>query len=129
MATTESDLTAARLREPCDGMKTTQPSVPDPKPEAVSMGINLDFIARRVDGFGSDAGLRITIPDVTETTITFDGSNEDDFGRTQEHHIRGMINRVTGVLQANEAMWTKKTPTRIIEYFYLLKCRSTMHLT
>jgi len=81
---------AGTLTLACDGMKTTQPSVPDPKPEAVSMGINLDFIARRVDGFGSDAGLRITIPDVTETTITFDGSNEDDFGRTQEHHIRGM---------------------------------------
>ena len=114
---------AGTLTLACDGMKTTQPSVPDPKPEALSMGITLDFTARRVDGFGSDAGLRITIPDVTETTITFEGSNEDDLGRTQEHHIRGMINRVTGVLQANEAMWTKKTPTRIIEYFYLLKCR------
>jgi hypothetical protein len=58
---------AGTLTLACDGMKTTQPSVPDPKPDAVSMGITIDFTARRVDGFGSDAGLRITIPDVTET--------------------------------------------------------------
>jgi hypothetical protein len=50
---------AGTLTLACDGMKTTQPSVPDPKPDAVSMGITLDFTARRVDGFGSDAGLRI----------------------------------------------------------------------
>jgi hypothetical protein len=49
---------AGTLTLACDGMKTTHPSVPDPKPEAVSMGITLDFIARRVDGLGSDAGLR-----------------------------------------------------------------------
>ena len=62
------------------------------------MEITLDFTARRVDDFGSEAGLQITVPDVTETTITFHGSNEDDVGRTQEHHIRVMVNRVTGVL-------------------------------
>jgi hypothetical protein len=50
---------AGTLTLACGGMKTTQPSVPDPKPDAVSMGITLDFTARRVDGFGSDAGLRI----------------------------------------------------------------------
>jgi hypothetical protein len=50
---------AGTLTLACDGMKTTQPSVPDPKPDAVSMGITLDFTARRVDGFGSDAGLRL----------------------------------------------------------------------
>ena len=45
--------------------------------------------------------MQIMVPDVTETTITFHGSNEDDIGRTQEHHIRVMINRVTGVLLRN----------------------------
>jgi hypothetical protein len=65
------------------------------------MEITLDFTARRIDDFGSEAGLQITVPDVTETTITFHGSNEDDIGRTQEHHIRVMINRVTGVLLRN----------------------------
>src|ERR1700736_911798 len=84
------------------------------------MEITLDFTARRVDDFGSEAGLQITVPDVTETTITFHGSNEDDIGRTQEHHIRVMINRVTGVLLRTRHAWTKKTPTRIIENLYLL---------
>jgi hypothetical protein len=49
---------AGTLTLACDGMKTTRSSVPDPKLEAISMGITLDFTARRVDGFGSDGGLR-----------------------------------------------------------------------
>jgi hypothetical protein len=97
---------------------------PDPKPEPVSLGISLNLKARTVNGpyFGS----RIMISEVTETTITLDGSNEDDLGRIEEHAIHGIINRVTGILEALEAMWTTKTPMRMFEYS--LKCRPAQRM-
>jgi hypothetical protein len=40
-------------------------------PEPTSMGIILDFAARTVEGFGSDARFRIVIENITETSIGF----------------------------------------------------------
>jgi hypothetical protein len=70
------------------------------KPEPISMGIILDFAARTVEGFGSDATFRIVIGNITETLIDFIGDNSADLTRLYEYRIFGTIDRVTGVVEA-----------------------------
>ena len=51
----------------------------------VSMGMNLDFKARTVEGLPFELR-RIVISEVTETAITFHGPSED-----KEHAFSGVI--------------------------------------
>jgi hypothetical protein len=100
----------------CEGTKTPSGlKTPDSKPESVSMGMNFDFKAQTIYGLSFEFR-RIVISQVTETTITFDGSNED-----KEHAVHGIINRVTGVLQAKEAI-------RTMVFGYSLKCKPTQRM-
>ena len=97
----------------CEGTKTS-PDYSDAK-RPVSMGMNLDFKARTVEGLPFEFR-RIVISEVTETTITFHSSSED-----KEHAFGGVINRVTGVLQAKEVIG-------VTRFDYSLKCKPTQRM-
>src|SRR5262245_3675983 len=88
------------------------------KPEPVSMGIIVNFMARTVIGFEDD--YPVTITGFDDLHISFSGS------RGNRWRIEGSMDRVTGDMQA---FWTTWGLTRDLKYevawsqFLALKCR------
>jgi hypothetical protein len=89
----------------------------------ISMSMIIDFKARTIEG--DFASVPMTITDVTETSITFKGS--DIGGKAYpSYRIDGTINRLTGAMEAVQASgpqerWTWTTS-------YSLKCRPTQRM-
>jgi hypothetical protein len=125
MSTAQAAEPTGTLTLACQG--TTQEMPPRSKPDPISMGIIVDFAARTVEGFGSDATFRIEIGDITETVINFSGSNLSDLTRSYTYRITGTIDRVTGAAEAvvfgsmreGRPTWTTG---------YTLKCRPTQRM-
>jgi hypothetical protein len=119
-------ISAAQAAEPetqmlaCKG--TTKDDIPDAKPEPISTSIIIDFKAGIIEG--DLAYGRMTITDVTNTSITFKGS---DTGRKDySYTIDGTIDRVTG---ATEAVQTSVLNERwTLTKRYSLQCKPTKRM-
>jgi hypothetical protein len=96
---------------------------PDAKPEQITMGVVVNFTARKVAGF-IYPGLEefpVVIRDANEVHITFAGSNESG-----SSIVAGDINRVTGELWASSMM--RDTSNIVTSTTYSLQCRSTQRM-
>jgi hypothetical protein len=111
----------------CEGKTHEITQRRDDKTEPISMGIIVDFAARTVEGFGSDATFRIGIEGITETTINFSGSNVGDTRRDYTYHVNGTIDRVTGAVQAVHST-TPKAAGQTWSTSYSLKCKPTQRM-
>jgi hypothetical protein len=80
----------------CQGTVTIT-TVKDAKPEPVSMGIIVNFMARTVTGFEDDYPVTITAFD--DLHISFSGS------RGNRWRIEGSMDRVTGEMEASWTTW------------------------
>jgi hypothetical protein len=99
-------------------------TIPDEKPEPITMGLIVNFATRTVQGFGSPGGLDhpVKITAVTDVTIAFEGS--DEVGPTAAG-IMGSIDRVTGTVEATHTVQNTKTSKILTQLKYDLQCRPT----
>jgi hypothetical protein len=107
---------------------------PDSKPEPISMGVIVNFAARRVE-FGHEVNFPVGITDITETTISFFGHLPNDpvfFSITD-----GVIDRMTGAVEAEifrrerggttcDAAGKRKCKSWMASYS--LKCKPTQRM-
>jgi hypothetical protein len=121
---------AAQATEPtgtltlaCNGTAQTG----DFKPEPTSVGIIINFAAQTIEGFHSDVNFQIVITDITETAITFAGSNLDP-KRTITEDIHGTIDRVTGTVEAIYAGSPVRGSGKGWTMIYSLKCKPTQRM-
>jgi hypothetical protein len=88
-----------KLTLACQG--TAISTTPNSKPEPISMGIIVDFAARTVE-FGHEIkSFPVGITDITETAISFFGSDWSDRTTVLMPNINGAIDRVTGAVEAD----------------------------
>ena len=116
----------ATLMLACQGTVTT-PTMPETKPESVSMGIIVNFTARTVQGFGSPGLMDypVKITGANDVTVVFRGSGT--FG-ISEMSLNGSIDRITGDVEATSMLTNAQTGKIISSTFYLLKCRPTQRM-
>jgi hypothetical protein len=131
-------LSTAQAAEPttltltCQGTMTFEtPAMPPPaprkmeseKPEAVSMGIIVDFTKNAVYGFGFPGYLDdppVNITYVDEVLINFHGSKSSEGMNTS---IGGTVDRVTGRAQALHVRTDEKDGEVLYRRKYELQCR------
>ena len=117
----------ATLTLACQGTGTVT-TMPDAKPEPISMGIIVNFTARTVQGFGDPGSIDfpVKITGINEVNVAFYGSMSQ--GQLGHWSIRGSIDRVTGDVDATYAVTDEKTHTFITSTSYSLKCRPTQRM-
>jgi len=110
-----------RLTLACNGTMAN-PTTPDDKPVAVSMGIVVNLATRSVHGFNVTglADFPVKIVAMNDATITFFGSDPNPPPPIIKWTISGSIDRVTGDVGAVSAGNTDKIATSTT---YELKCR------
>jgi hypothetical protein len=101
----------------CQGTRTITT-----KPEPISMGIIVNFTKNTVHGFGSPGLMDVKITGVNEVTVTFGGSQDN---RSSVASIRGIIDRVTGDVDAMSTVRDQQTSMIITSTSYELKCSPT----
>jgi hypothetical protein len=110
----------------CKG-KTTVTTIPEAKPEPISMGIIVNFTARTVHGFGFpgliDYPVRITA--ANDVTVAFGGHQEV---WSSVSSISGSIDRVTGDVEATSMLVESKTSKIITQTAYALQCRPAQRI-
>ena len=111
----------------CKG--TTILAMEDAKPEPISMGTIVNFVARTVQGFGSPSFMDypVKITGFNDLIVEFGGSQEF-FAGSQVASIRGSIDRVTGDVEATSTVTATKTTKTITSTSYSLKCRPTQRV-
>ena len=109
----------------CKGTATS--SMPDSKPEQISMGIIVNFATRTVQGFGYPGLIDypVMITAANEVTVAFRG--EQKIGPSVSS-IKGTIDRVTGDLQMTDHLFDEKQGTIRFETSYALECRPTQRM-
>jgi hypothetical protein len=109
----------------CKGTTTT--SLPDTKPEPLTMGIIVNFATRTVQGFGHPGLLDypVKITGANDVTVAFSGSHDDG---TSISSISGTIDRVTGTVEATSALISRKTHEIQMSTTYDLQCRPTQRM-
>jgi hypothetical protein len=113
----------------CEGTKTetSRYGGDAERRKAVSLSIIINFAARTVTGFREEERLvELTIDDISETTISFAGSNS---AAMVSYNMNGTIDRVTGTLEAGLTSFPEeghglKTWTTS----YALKCRPAQRM-
>jgi hypothetical protein len=119
ISTTEAAEPTGTVALACNGTKTDD--IPDAKSEPISISIIIDFKARTIEG---DLASVMTITDVTETNITFKGSEVN--GKVYSYQIGGTINRVTGAMEAVQASVLRERWSWTTNYS--LKCKPTQRM-
>jgi hypothetical protein len=120
-ATTAQAQQPAILTLACKG---TSSDSPDSKRYPLSMGIVIDLTARTVSGFFAPGDFPVKITEVTDTMITFDGSDPSDTRDRLSGNISsasGNIDRVTGDLEA-------RISTPVGQTFYHLQCKPAQRM-
>jgi hypothetical protein len=104
----------------CQGT-TTMTSMPDAKPDPISMGLILNFTAGTVQGFGHPGvvDFPVKITGMNDVTIAFSDSDQKGIWT-----ITGTLDRVTYVW----ANHTANTKTNVIVTEYALKCKPTQRM-
>jgi hypothetical protein len=107
----------------CKGTATAN----DAKPEAVSVGIIINFTAGTVQGFGSLEVIDypVKIIDTNDVTVTFSGSKETIFAA---YFFGGSIDRITGDLEATFTLFDRKTHVALNRTTYSLQCKPTQRM-
>jgi hypothetical protein len=119
LATAQAAEPTGTLTLACEGT-TTQDTEPDAK-QPISMSLYIDFNARTVGGFGSDATFPIGITDITETIITFNGGSKAG-GKVYSFQIGGTIDRVTGAVEA--VLWDGADGALVMDYELLAEMQA-----
>ena len=124
-------LSTAQAAEPtgtltlaCQGTATDKPDLGEAaKPEPVSMGLIIDFTTKTVAGFDrvfqSFSAGRIKITVIDSTSIVFGGT--DPVGAA----IFGIVDRITGDVEAATEHWNYETNKLQWATGYSLKCKPT----
>jgi hypothetical protein len=101
--TTVNAVEQSKLTLACEGT-TTETTMPDAKPEPISMGIIVGHTARTVQGFGYPGYFPVNITGMNEVTVSFSGSSKGGAWT-----INGSIDRVTGDVTASSTVASPKT--------------------
>lgn len=112
-----------RLKLACEGKVTQQP---EGKPEPIAMGIIVNFSHRTVLGFGFSGTIKIT--SMNEAIIAFEGSDPKALTQVTDWGIRGIVDRVTGILEATSTMSNLETHEVLRSTVYSLKCKPTQRM-
>jgi hypothetical protein len=91
------------------------------------MGIIVNFTDRTVQGFGPPNGpfeAPLMIGHANDVTVVFGGEQE----RLARHSITGIIDRVTGDVEATWSFVDKKTGALEGHISYALQCRPTQRM-
>ena len=117
-----ASLTTARAAEPptltLAFQGTVTSDLENAKPEPVSMGIIVDFTNRTVQGFGAPVlDYPIGITAWNDVTVAF-------FGHVLGSSTVGIIDRVTGDVEATSMAMAAKAGNIIMSVHYALKCSS-----
>jgi hypothetical protein len=110
----------------CQGTVTETMMEQEKKPEPISMGIIVNFTNSTVLGFGNpdpNEDFPIKITGVNEVTISFQGKRLDNPKAATDRRIEGTIDRVTGDVNATDALTNLKTSRIAYSTRYALKCR------
>jgi hypothetical protein len=111
----------------CKGT-TTVTSMPEEKPEPISMGIIVNFTTKTVQGFGypglSDPIVKITA--ANDVMVVFSGQQEILSSVTRS--IEGNIDRVTGDVRATSMSTNRKTDQIVSQTVYTLQCRPAQRI-
>lgn len=109
----------------CKGT-TTLTSVPDAKPEPVSMGLIVNWTTRTVQGFSSpDWDIPANVKAVNDVIIAF-GGQQEIFGGLSI--FMGTIDRVTGDVDATSTVYEQKTYKVVTQTTWALKCRPAQRM-
>ena len=110
----------------CKGT-TTVTTMPDAKPEPVSMGIIVNFTTRTVQGFGYPGLLDypVKVTGANDVMVVFKGSHDDG---SSVSSTTGSIDRVTGDVEATASLIAKKTFTTITSTSYALQCKPAQRM-
>jgi hypothetical protein len=111
----------------CKGT-TIATSMPEAKPEPISMGIIVNFTARTVQGFGTPGMLDplVKITGANDVTVVFSG--EDKSSPSSVWSVMGGIDRVTGDAWATTMLIVSNTSKIISQTNYALQCRPAQRM-
>jgi hypothetical protein len=111
----------------CKGTVTTT-SMPEAKPEPISMGIIVNFTTRGVQGFGTPGliDFPVKITGANDVTIAFRG--EDKTSPSSVWSLMGSIDRVTGDVDATSMLIASNTSKIITQTVYALQCRPAQRM-
>ena len=115
----------ARLVLACKGT-AVQSSMPEAKPDVVSMGIIVDFTTKTVQGFGFPGfnDYPVVITSANDVLLVFDGKAHV---MTSESSISGSIDRITGDVSATSLL-TSDAGKVISQTDYSLQCIPSQRL-
>ena len=103
----------------CKGT-TTLTTVPDAKPEPISMGIIVNWATRTVQGFSTPGwDFPVNVKAANDVIIDFGGQQEIGFGVSI---LMGTIDRVTGDVEATSSVYEQRTYKVITQTTWALKC-------
>jgi len=124
LSTAQAAEPTGRLALACQGTTTTTDlkTRVDEKPEPISMGIIVDFPARRVEFPDAHFPIEI-IQDITKTTVSFYGNN-----LVYASTIDGTIDRVTGAVEATLVQHARGSDGPHLLTSYSLKCKPTQRM-
>ena len=90
------------------------------------MGIIVNFSDRTVLGFGFSGTIKIT--SMNEAIIAFEGSDPKALTQVTDWGIRGIVDRVTGILEATSTISNFETHEVLGSTVYTLKCKPTQRM-